>query len=75
MTLAKAKAQAKAKVKHIYSTGVIYDRHLQSSKYFYKAGHRTTILSHKMALFSYYAMCHYAQFCQAERLFTESHFV
>ncbi len=39
MTLAKAKAQAKAKVKHIYSTAVIYNRHLQSSKYFYNTGH------------------------------------
>ncbi len=38
--LAKAKALAKAKVKHIYSTGVIYDHHLQSSKYFYSTGHR-----------------------------------
>ncbi len=28
--LAKAKAQAKAKVKHIYSTGIIYDLHLRS---------------------------------------------
>jgi len=28
-------------VKHIYSTGVIYDRHLQSSKYFYNTGHRS----------------------------------
>jgi hypothetical protein len=35
MTLAKAKA----KVKHIYSTGIIYDRHLWSSKYFYNTGH------------------------------------
>jgi hypothetical protein len=32
--LAKAKAEAKAKVKHIYSTSVIYDHHLRSSKYF-----------------------------------------
>jgi hypothetical protein len=31
MTLAKAKAYAKAKVKHIYIAGVIYDCHLQSS--------------------------------------------
>ncbi len=37
--LAKAKALAKAKVKHIYSTVVIYDRHLWSSKYFYDTGH------------------------------------
>ncbi len=28
-----------AKLKHIYSTGVIDDRHLQSSKYFYNTGH------------------------------------
>jgi len=26
-------------VKHIYSTGIIYDRHLQSSKYFYNTAH------------------------------------
>ncbi len=39
MTLAKAKAYAKAKVKHIYSTGVIYDNHLWLSKYFYSKGH------------------------------------
>jgi len=26
-------------VKHIYSTGVIYDCHLRSSKYFYNTGH------------------------------------
>ncbi len=32
--LAKAKAKGKTKVKHIYSTGIIYDRHLWSSKYF-----------------------------------------
>ncbi len=25
--------------KHIYSTGVIYDRHLRSSKYVYNTGH------------------------------------
>ncbi len=31
MTLAKDMA----KDKHIYSTGITYDRHLQSSKYFY----------------------------------------
>jgi len=29
-------------VKHIYSTGIFYDRHLRSSKYFYNTGHRTT---------------------------------
>ncbi len=40
MKLAMAKAQAKAKVKHIYSTSIIYDCHLQSSKYFYNTGHR-----------------------------------
>ncbi len=34
MTLAKAKACAKAKVKHIYSTGVIYNHHLRSSNFF-----------------------------------------
>jgi hypothetical protein len=32
-------AKAKAKVKHIYSTGVIYDYHLWLSKYFYNTGH------------------------------------
>jgi hypothetical protein len=36
--LAKAKAEAKAKVKHIYGTGIIYDRHLRSSKYIYNTG-------------------------------------
>jgi hypothetical protein len=35
MTLVKAKA----KVKHIYSTGIIYDHHLRLSKYFYSTGH------------------------------------
>ena len=29
----------KAKVKHIYSTVIIYDCNLQSSKYFYNSGH------------------------------------
>ncbi len=32
--------KAKAKVKHINSTGVIDDCHLRSSKYFYNTGHR-----------------------------------
>ncbi len=41
MTLAKAKAQANAKVKHIYGTGIIYDHHLRLSKYFYNTGHRS----------------------------------
>jgi hypothetical protein len=40
MTLAKAEAKAKAKTKHIYSTGINYDRHLQFSEYFYSTGHR-----------------------------------
>jgi hypothetical protein len=31
----------KANVKHIYSTDIIYDRHLWSSKYFYNTGHCT----------------------------------
>jgi hypothetical protein len=44
MTLAKAKTYAKAKVKHIDSTGIIYDRHLQLSKYFNSTGHRMTIV-------------------------------
>ncbi len=39
MTLAKAKAKAKTKLKHIYSTGIIYDHHLRSSKYFYSYSH------------------------------------
>ena len=39
MTLVKAKAMAKAKVKHIYGTGIIYDRHLQLTKYHYSTGH------------------------------------
>jgi hypothetical protein len=30
--------------KHIYSTGVIYDRHLRSSKYVYNTGHCTVDL-------------------------------
>ncbi len=53
MTLAKAKACAKAKVKHICSTGIINDRHLRSSKYFYSTGHwsiidnRTTHIRHQ----------------------------
>jgi hypothetical protein len=37
--LAKAKAKAKAKVKDIYSTDVIYHRHLRPSKYFCNTGH------------------------------------
>jgi len=32
-------------VKHIYSTGIIYDHHLQSSKYFYNTGHWTMFQS------------------------------
>jgi len=39
MILTKAKALAKARVKQIYSTGIIYDRHLRASKYFYNTGH------------------------------------
>jgi hypothetical protein len=31
---------------HIYSTGIIYDRHLRSSKYVYNMGHRAE-LNHK----------------------------
>jgi hypothetical protein len=38
-TLAKARAKASAKAKHIYNTGVNYDRQFQSSKYFYSTGH------------------------------------
>jgi len=36
----------KAKVKHIYSTGVIDDCHLRSSKYFYNTGHSLVVPSH-----------------------------
>jgi hypothetical protein len=43
MTLANDKAKAKAKVKNIYSTGVINDCHLRLSKYFYSTGHRYQI--------------------------------
>jgi len=39
MTLAKARAKASAKAKHIYNTVVNYDHHLWSSKYFYSTGH------------------------------------
>jgi hypothetical protein len=38
MTLGKAKAWAKAK--HVYSTGIICDHYLRSSKYFYSTGHK-----------------------------------
>ncbi len=38
MTLAKARAIASAKAKHIYNTGVNYDCQLWSSKYFYSTG-------------------------------------
>ena len=41
MTLAKARAKASAKAKHIHNTGVNYDRHLQLSKYFYGTDHRS----------------------------------
>ncbi len=40
MTLDKAGAKVKSKTKHFYSTGVNYDRHLRSSKYFYSIGHQ-----------------------------------
>jgi hypothetical protein len=39
MTLAKARDKASAKAKHIYNTGVNYDHHLRSLKYFYSTGH------------------------------------
>jgi hypothetical protein len=39
MTLTKARANASTKAKHIYNTGVNYDLHLRSLKYFYSAGH------------------------------------
>ena len=35
MTLAKAGVKANSNTKHIYSTGIKYDRLLRSSKYFY----------------------------------------
>jgi hypothetical protein len=44
MTLAKARAKASAKAKHIHNTGINYDRHLQSLKYFYSTGHSTSLL-------------------------------
>ncbi len=40
MTLAKVRAYASAKAKHIFNTGVNYDCYLQLSKYFYSTGHR-----------------------------------
>jgi hypothetical protein len=39
MTLAKADSEAKAKTKHRYNTGINYNHHLQSSKYFYTTSH------------------------------------
>ncbi len=45
MTLAKARTKASAKAKHIYNTGVNYDRHLQLSQYFYSTGHRFSPVS------------------------------
>ncbi len=50
MTLAKASAKASAKAKHIYNTGVNYDRHFCSSKYFYSAGHRCQFNEHFMCI-------------------------
>ncbi len=35
-------------MKHIYSTGIIDDRHLQLSKYFYNTGHRAQMTEAKM---------------------------
>ncbi len=43
ITLAKARAKACAKAKHIYNTDINYDRHLRSSKYFYSTGHRAQV--------------------------------
>ncbi len=37
-------------VKHIYSTGIIYDRHLWSSKYFSNTGHWSNRLDNYVAL-------------------------
>jgi hypothetical protein len=39
MTLAEARAKASDKAKHTYKTGINYDCHLQSSKYFYSTSH------------------------------------
>jgi hypothetical protein len=39
MTPGKAGANTSAKAKHIYNTGINYDHHLQSLKYFYSTGH------------------------------------
>ncbi len=39
-----------AKVKHIYSTGVIYDRHLRSSKYVYNTGNWISLVSMRIPL-------------------------
>jgi hypothetical protein len=39
-------------VKNIYSTGIIYDHHLQSSKYFYSTGHCLLKFVHDLYLFS-----------------------
>ncbi len=41
---AKARAEAGTKAKHIYNTGINYDRHLRSLKYFYSTGHYCTSL-------------------------------
>jgi hypothetical protein len=48
-------AKVKAKVKHIYSTGVIDDHHLQLSKYFYNTGH--SVLCYKTFLIIIYCGC------------------
>jgi hypothetical protein len=45
-TLAKARAKASAKGKHIYNTGVNYDHHLRLSKYFYSKGHWSNFFLH-----------------------------
>ena len=49
MTLAKARAKASAKAKHIYNIGDNYDRHLRSLKYFYSTGHRTLSIQKRNA--------------------------
>jgi hypothetical protein len=45
MTLAKARAKAIVEAKDIYNTGINYDLHLPSSKYFCSTGHRLNVLN------------------------------
>jgi hypothetical protein len=41
-------AEAKARGNETFIAHVTYDRHLQSSKYFYSTGHRCLLLSSKL---------------------------